>query len=81
MSKYEKGDFIKVEFPDEVTGISEWMWVRVQHCDDENELVFGVLDNVPVAIQDERLRLGTELAIRFDNIREHRKPSEFGRPN
>jgi hypothetical protein len=55
------------------------MWVRVQHCDDENEVVFGVLDNVPV--QDKRLRLGTELAVRFDNIREHRKISESGPPN
>jgi hypothetical protein len=75
--KYEEGDFIKVEFSDETTGIGEWMWVRVQRCDEEHRLVFGVLDNVPVATEDDRLTLGTELAISFDRIREHRKPSEF----
>ena len=26
--KYEAGDYIKVEFPDEATGVGEWMWVR-----------------------------------------------------
>jgi hypothetical protein len=29
MPKYERGDYVKVEFPDEATGIAEWMWVRV----------------------------------------------------
>jgi len=33
MSKYQPGDYVKVEFPDEKTGIGEWMWVRVDHCD------------------------------------------------
>ena len=27
MPKYEAGDYIKVEFPDE-TGVGEWMWVQ-----------------------------------------------------
>ena len=27
---YERGDYVKVEFPDEATGIGEWMWVRVE---------------------------------------------------
>ena len=40
---YEQGDYVKVEFPDETTGIAEWMWVRVHHCDDEKKLVFGSL--------------------------------------
>jgi len=42
---YERGDYVKVEFPDEATGIGEWMWVRVNHCDEKKQLVFGVLDN------------------------------------
>jgi hypothetical protein len=75
--KYEKGDFIKIEFPDEATGISEWMWVRVQRCEDEKRVVFGVLDNVPLNAYDDRLTLGTELAVSFDRIREHRKPFEL----
>lgn len=80
MPKYEKGDFIKVEFRDEVTSVSEWMWVRVQYSDDENQLVFGVLDDIPSKCGS-TLRLGTELAIRFDRIRDHRRPSDFDLPN
>jgi len=74
---YEKGDYIKVEFPAELTGISEWMWVRVSHCDDEKRLVFGVLDSIPLDEHGNKLGLGTQLAISFDKIREHKKPSDF----
>ena len=74
MPKYERGDYVKVEFPDEATGVGEWMWVRVSSCDDAKRLVFGALDNVPL---DERLRLGSELAISFDQIREHRRAADF----
>jgi len=28
---YERGDYLKVEFPDETTGIGEWMWMIVDH--------------------------------------------------
>jgi hypothetical protein len=31
---YEAGDYVKVEFPDETTGIDEWMWMRADHSDD-----------------------------------------------
>jgi len=48
MPTYERGDYIKVEFPDEITGVGEWMWVRVHHWDYEKKLVFGVFDNVPL---------------------------------
>jgi hypothetical protein len=46
MAAYERGDYIKVEFPDETTGVGEWMWVRVTSCDDAKRLVFGTLDKV-----------------------------------
>ena len=77
MSKYEPGDYIKVEFPDETTGVGEWMWVRVTSCDDAKRLVFGTLDNAPVNDSSGKLKLGTELAISFSQIREHRKASTF----
>jgi hypothetical protein len=77
MMAYEPGDFIKVEFSDESTSVSEWMWVRVRQCDDEKRMVFGVLDSVPLNDYGDRLRLGTELAISFDRVRDHKKPSEF----
>ena len=40
MPTYKPGDYIKVEFPDEATGVGEWMWVRVRSCDDAKLLVF-----------------------------------------
>jgi hypothetical protein len=72
VSTYEAGDFIKVEFPDESTGVGEWMWVRVRRCDDARQIVFGTLDNVPVNNAGGKLELGTELAISFAQVREHR---------
>ena len=77
MAKYTPGDYIKVEFPDEVTGVAEWMWVRVTGCDDAKQLVFGTLDNAPVSDSSGKLKLGTELAISYSQVREHRKASTF----
>lgn len=50
---YERGDYVKVEFPGEAGMPSEWMWVRVNRCDDQKKLVFGTLDN-------ERLSMSTQ---------------------
>ncbi|MGA9156211.1 MAG: hypothetical protein WB249_05425 [Candidatus Sulfotelmatobacter sp.] len=77
MPTYERGDYVKVEFPDEATGVGEWMWVRVHHCDDEKRLVFGTLDNQPVNDYDGSIELGSELAVAYSQIREHKKPTEF----
>ena len=77
MPTYEQGDYIKVEFPDEVTGIGEWMWVRVHHCDDEKKIVFGTLDSEPVNDYDAKVELGTDLATSYAQIRDHKKASEF----
>lgn len=77
MRSYASGDHIKVEFRDDSTGESEWMWVQVESCDDERRLVFGRLDSQPVVQTD--LRLGQSLAISYDVIREHRKPQDFAR--
>ena len=73
--KYEAGDYIKVEFPHEATGVGEWMWVCVTACDDGKRLVFGTLDNAPVNDATDKLKLGKELVISFDRITEHRKQS------
>jgi hypothetical protein len=77
MPNYERGDYVKVEFPDEATGVGEWMWVRVHHCDDEKKLVFGTLDNEPVKDYEGKIELGSELAVSYSQIREHKKPTEF----
>jgi hypothetical protein len=77
LQTYERGDYVKVEFQDETSVIGEWMWMRVHHCDDEKQLVFGTLDNQPVNDYDGRIELGSELAVSYSQIREHRKPTEF----
>jgi hypothetical protein len=45
------------------------------HCDDKERLTFGTLDNIPVVNTD--LRLGHQIAVSYNNIREHQKASEF----
>ena len=74
---YQRGDYVKIEFPDEVTGIGEWMWVRVTRCDEEKKLIFGVLDSEPLNDYGGKVGLGSELAVRYSQIREHKKPAEF----
>jgi hypothetical protein len=77
VARYDCGDYVKVEFESEVSGLPpEWMWVRVHHCDEERQVVFGTLDNEPV-LNAEDLQLGQELAINYAKVREHKKPWEF----
>ena len=75
MPDYQLGDYVKVEFKDDHTGDSEWMWVRVDHADDTQDIGFGRLDNEPAVIKG--LRLGMDLAVSYEKIREHRKPAGF----
>ncbi len=71
MGRYSKGEHVKIEVVDEKSGESEWMWLLVDRSDDADRLVFGRLDSEPVAIID--MHLGQELAVSYDNIRDHRK--------
>jgi hypothetical protein len=71
MSIYNSGDHVKVEFADEHSGVSEWMWVEVDHCDDDKKIVFGRLDSEPITTA--ALKVGQELAISYDKIRDHRR--------
>jgi Uncharacterized protein conserved in bacteria (DUF2314) len=74
MSTYQPGDYVKVGFRDD-TGESEWMWVKVEHADDEEEVVFGQLDNEPIV--NKGLHRGMELAVSYEKIREHKKSVDF----
>jgi hypothetical protein len=49
----------------------------VDHCDDEKRLVYGVLDSEPVNDYGGKAKLGSQLAVSYDNIREHKKAAEF----
>ena len=72
---FKPGDYVKVEFVKESTGESEWMWVEVSSDDDAGRIVFGRLDSEAVVNTD--LRRGMELAVSYDNIREHRTSTSF----
>jgi hypothetical protein len=76
MVALESGDFVKFEIKNEKTGDSEWMWLRVERSDEAQRLVFGWLDSQPVAFTAD-LKLGQHMAVSYDNVREHRKSSEF----
>jgi hypothetical protein len=70
--KLESGDHVKFEIKDEKTGESEWMWLKVDYCDESKRLVFGSLDAEPVVFSG-GLKLGQYLAVSYDNVREHRR--------
>ena len=72
---YAAGDYIKAEFHDDETDESEWMWVLVTGSDDASRVLFGTLDSEPVLMAG--LHLGQELAVSYDNIRDHRTPASF----
>ena len=73
----EPGDYVKVEFPDEATGIGEWMWMRVDHRDDEKQLVLGTLDNEPLNDYAGKVKVGLQLVVSYAQVREYKKPAEF----
>ena len=75
MAIYERGDYVKVEFAGTARLPGEWMWVRVDRCDEDLQLIFGRLDNEPLVTTG--VEVGQELAISCDKVREHRKPWEF----
>jgi hypothetical protein len=77
VATYDPSDCVKVEFPDEGTGVGEWMWVRVEDCDDKRKVIIGRLDNEPLNDYDGKLEQGSPLVVSYAQIREHRKPTEF----
>ncbi len=72
---YAKGDYLKVEFRDGQSARSEWMWVRVESDNPALRVVFGRLDSEPIVCTG--LRLGQQLAVSYDNIREHHTPASL----
>ena len=78
--KLEQGDYVKFEIKDEKSGEAEWMWLRVDYCDEPKRIVFGWLDSQPVVFTS-GLKLGQQLAVSYDNIREHKKSQEFSKPS
>jgi len=73
---YERGDHIKVEFEGENGMPGEWMWVIVQTRDDKKRIVYGTLDNEPLNDYSGKLKVGSELAVAYSQIREHRRQDD-----
>lgn len=71
MGRYAKGDHVKIEVTDELSRDSEWMWLLVDHSDDEQQLVFGQLDSEPVAATG--MRKGQSLAVSYERVRDHKR--------
>lgn len=71
MGKYAKGDHVKIEVQNEISGEVEWLWLSVDDSDDIRQIVFGKLDNEPIVNTD--MRLGQQLAVRYDKIRDHKR--------
>jgi hypothetical protein len=80
LATFHPGDYIKFEINDEQTGQSEWMWLRIDRCDEPNRIVFGWLDSQPV-IFTRTFKLGQRLAVSYDKVRDHKKSCEFERPS
>ena len=53
----------------------EWMWCLVRSRDDKKQLVYCTLDNEPVNEYDGKVKLGSELAVSYDKVREHKTQS------
>ncbi len=63
MARYQKGDHVKFEVTHEQSGDSEWIWLLVDDCNDEQQVVFGQLDSEPVVATD--LKRGQWLPVSF----------------
>lgn len=74
--KLEPGDYVKFEMKDDRSAEAEWLWLRIDYCDEPNRLVFGWLDSQPVVFTSD-LKIGQHLAVSYDNIRERKKSNEF----
>lgn len=36
--KFDPGDYVKFEIKDDKSGEAEWMWLRVDYCDEAKKL-------------------------------------------
>lgn len=72
MGKYKKGDHVKIEIVDASSAaFAEWAWMVVDSSDDQKRMVFGRLDNEPIASGD--MKLGQQLAVSYEKVKDHRR--------
>jgi hypothetical protein len=73
ISKYRKGDYLRVELFSGVAGSSMSIWMYVDHCDDKHAIIFGTIDTGPSDWLGNSLRSGTKVAVGYRQVREHRQ--------
>jgi hypothetical protein len=73
ISKYRKGDYLRVELFSGVAGSSMSIWIYVDHCDDQHAIVFGTIDTEPSKWLGNSLRSGAKVAVEYRQVREHRQ--------
>jgi uncharacterized protein YegJ (DUF2314 family) len=71
VATFNPGDHVKVEFAGKSADENEWMWVKVCSSDDEHRILYGKLDSQPIIHTE--LRVGQDIAVAYDNIRDHRR--------
>jgi len=71
MGRHPKGDHVKIEITDEQAGVSEWVWLLVDHSDDGRQLVFGQLDSEPAVATG--MHKGQSLAVSYERVRDHKR--------
>jgi hypothetical protein len=53
----------------------EWMWVIVRSRDDQRRVLYCTLDNEPLGEYGGKVKLGSQLAVSYDKVREYRRAS------
>lgn len=70
MATYKAGDMVKAESPTTGLATASGCGVKVDHCDEEKQVLFGRLDNQPISAFRDKLQLGQEVAVAFSLVRE-----------
>lgn len=68
---------METEFRNYKTAERERLWLRVDSGDDTDRLVFGGPDSALVLGYGGDLKLGSQVAVSYDNVREHKIAPEF----
>jgi hypothetical protein len=72
--RYNLGDRLRVDLSSETVDSGVSVWICVDHCDDDHEIVFGTIDSDLSQQFGKALRRGAKLAAIYRQVRE-RQPA------
>jgi len=73
VDRYKYGDYLRVELPFGIAGVSTSVWISVVHCSEEHAIVFGTIESEPPQWLGKTLRLGATLAVSYRCVQECRQ--------